>query len=133
MAKAPKDRVTAGDVQDLAVAIEQLAEEARLLRISLDVLRDDVVWAARQVLATGYQVSGTPPLPPRDSLTADHARSASREQPVSIDQATDNESSAESPYCCDRPTLRWNGDPDAPGIACENCGYVVAEQGNVVI
>lgn len=37
------------------------------------------------------------------------------------------------PYCCDHPKLAWNGDPDAPGVACVNCGYVIAEQGNTVI
>ena len=42
MAKA-SNRSSAGDVQDLAVAVEQLAEESRLLRMALDELRDDVV------------------------------------------------------------------------------------------
>lgn len=36
-------------------------------------------------------------------------------------------------YCCDSPRLAWNGDPDAPGITCESCGYIVAELGGVVI
>ena len=71
MVKAPSNRLTAGDIQDLAIAVEQLTEETRLLRISLDELRDDVVWAARQVLATGYEVTGTPPPAPRDALAPD--------------------------------------------------------------
>lgn len=130
MAKAPTTKVTAGDVQDLAVAVEQLTEEARLLRMALDEIRDDVVWATRQVLAAGYEVSGTPPPAQRDAL-APHAepqplQSKRTSQPI--------ESAAESgPYCCDRPNLRWNGDPDMPGVACENCGYVIAEGGSVVI
>jgi len=53
MAKVPSNKITSGDIQDLAVAVEQLTEETRLLRMSLDELRDDVVWAARQVLAAG--------------------------------------------------------------------------------
>lgn len=44
-------------------------------------------------------------------------------------RALDEIESAE--YCCDRPRLSWNGDPDAPSIACENCGYIVAEFGQV--
>lgn len=71
MAKAPSNKITAGDIQDLAVAVEQLTEETRLLRMSLDELRDDVIWAARQVLATGYQAAGTSPPAPRDPLAPD--------------------------------------------------------------
>lgn len=35
-------------------------------------------------------------------------------------------------YCCDKPNLQWNGDPVAPGIACQGCGHVVAESGSLV-
>jgi hypothetical protein len=38
----------------------------------------------------------------------------------------------EAVYCCASPQLEWNGDPVAPGIACESCGYVVAELGTLV-
>jgi hypothetical protein len=43
----------ADDEERLLTAVAQLTEEARILRQSLDELRDDVVWAARQVLAAG--------------------------------------------------------------------------------
>jgi hypothetical protein len=36
MAKTASDRIGAGDIQDLAVAVEQLTEEARLIRMSLE-------------------------------------------------------------------------------------------------
>jgi hypothetical protein len=136
-ADAPDTSITSGDVQDLAVAVEQLTDETRLLRMSLDELRDDVVWAARQVLAAGYQVTGTAPPAPRDPLAPDLGRSSSRARPdsLAIERATDRvtEDDDGALYCCDRPRLAWNGDPDAPGVACENCGYVVADMGNVVI
>jgi len=35
-------------------------------------------------------------------------------------------------YCCEAPDLRWTGDPEHPGVACAECGYVVAENGEVV-
>lgn len=136
MTNAASDKLTSGDIQDLAVAVEQLTEEARLLRISLDEIRDDVAWAVRQVLATGYQVSGTPAPEPRDPLAPDMFPSASvpqRDAPVCEHAMDPADESVESSYCCDRPRLAWNGDPEAPGVACENCGYVIAENGSVVI
>jgi hypothetical protein len=36
-------------------------------------------------------------------------------------------------YCCEEPSLQWPGDPDAPGIACAHCGYLVAEVGQLLI
>ena len=35
-------------------------------------------------------------------------------------------------YCCDKPDLRWNGDPDHPGVSCESCGFTVAENGSLM-
>lgn len=35
-------------------------------------------------------------------------------------------------YCCASPHLEWNGDPEAPGIACTNCRHVVADAGSLV-
>lgn len=137
MANLPPDRPTSGDLQDLAIAVEQLTEETRLLRQALDELRDDVVWAARQVVATGYQGPGTPAPDPRDPLAPDMFPSVAvprRDAPTAAARAGDQpDESAESPYCCDRPRLAWHGDPDAPGVACETCGYVIAENGSVVI
>lgn len=136
MAKATTNKLTSGDVQDLAVAVEQLTEETRLLRMSLDEIRDDVVWATRQVLASGYQVSGTPPPDPRDPLAPEMRPPVSvpRRNAPTVEHAMNRaDESLESPYCCDRPRLAWNGDPDAPGVACENCGYVIADNGSVVI
>jgi hypothetical protein len=126
------NRPFAGDVQDLAVAVEQLTEEARFLRMSLDELRDDVVWAARQVLAAGHDVSGTATPAHRDPLAPDMASDA---KSPSLEHAMDRdaETADAGPYCCKRPKLEWNGDPDSPGVACANCGYVIAENGSVVI
>lgn len=137
MAKATTNKLTSGDVQDLAVAVEQLTEETRLLRMSLDEIRDDVVWATRQVLATGYRVSGTSAPEPCDPLAPDMRPAAPRQRATSspIEDAMDDapDQAESGPYCCERPRLSWNGDPDSPGVACENCGYVIAENGSVVI
>jgi len=117
-----------GSTTELAITVEQLTEETRLLRMSLDEPRDDVVWAARQVLAVGDSIvpgqlrRQHDPLAP-DSRASDNSLAA----PAAIDEAED------ATYCCETPALRWNGDPDYPGIACDNCGYVVAEGGSVVI
>lgn len=40
-----------------------------------------------------------------------------------------NESST---YCCDKPELVWEGDPDAPSVVCRNCQFLVAENGSVI-
>jgi hypothetical protein len=137
MARATSKRPDSEHVHDLAVAVEQLTEETRLLRMSLDEMRDDVVWATRQVLAAGYQISGTPPPAPHDPLAPDAhlPESQTASHPPTMEHAMDRslEDAESAPYCCDRPKLKWNGDPDAPGITCENCGYVIAENGSVVI
>ena len=127
MAKVHSNKLTAGDIQDLAVAVEQLTEETRLLRMSLDELRDDVVWAARQVLAAGDMVapgflSGRQrdPFVPNADLQNGHRSSPAINAAESKD------------YCCDEPRLTWSGDPDARVVACENCGYIVANRGAIV-
>lgn len=129
MAKAPSTKLTAGDVQDLAVAVEQLTEETRLLRMSLDELRDDVVWAARQALAVGESLAPGQLRRQYDPLAVDTAPPA---KTVTSPAEQDGESESE-PYCCAEPNLQWHGDPEAPGIACANCGYLVAEMGSIVI
>lgn len=113
------------EVNQLAISVTQLTEEVRILRMAIDELRDDVVWAARQVLTTGYQVSGKPPPPPRDPLAPDADYVLPRTQVAEV--------SDELLYCCDSPALAWHGPTDAPGIACTNCGYLVADEGSVVI
>jgi hypothetical protein len=112
----------------LKVAVEQLTEEARLIRMSLDELRDDVVWAARQVLAAGDAVAPGQLRRQYDPLAPDTAAPGS--PPLDHHDSEDSEGVT---YCCEAPALRWNGDPDYPGIACENCGYLVAENGSVTI
>ncbi len=122
----PRKSSDPGEASDLSIAVEQLAEEVRVLRQAVDELRDDVVWAARQVLGAGYEASGQPPPRPVDPLAPD-----ADPQPDCTPAAI--EASDENQYCCDSPHLTWHGSPDAPGIACENCGFIVAEEGNILI
>lgn len=46
--------LSAEELHELTINIRQLQEETRLLRIAIDELRDDVVWAARNCLQAGY-------------------------------------------------------------------------------
>ena len=124
MAKSATHRRS--EANELSVAVTQLSEEVRVLRQAVDELRDDVVWAARQVLATGYEVSGQQPPRPVDPLAPDADYQPYRGSNAA--ETTDN-----NVYCCDSPRLAWQGAPDAPGVACENCGYLVAEEGNILI
>lgn len=39
----------------------------------------------------------------------------------------------ETQFCCEAPDLQWTGDPHFPGVACMNCGYIVADCGSVVM
>jgi hypothetical protein len=110
---------------ELSTAVEQLAEEVRILRMAVDELRDDVVWAARQVLAAGYDVARERPPKPVDPLAPDAVGPISRMEPHAL--------AGESAYCCESPHLAWHGSPDAPGIMCTNCGYLIAEEGNLLI
>jgi hypothetical protein len=121
-------RPSAGDIAALSTTVGQLHEEVRLLRMAIDELRDDVVWAARQVLISGHQVAPAEvPLTPVDPLAPD-ADFGQAPAPAEMDEVPESVE-----YCCDAPRLTWNGDPDTPGIACENCGYIVAENGSVII
>ena len=116
-----------GEAKELPVAVVQLSEEVRVLRQAVDELRDDVVWAARQVLAAGYEVSEQPPPRPVDPLAPDADCQPDR-------TAVQRETVSESPaYCCESPCLLWRGVADAPGIVCGCCGFVVAEEGNIAI
>jgi len=129
MAKPARDRIGAGEINDLSVAVGQLNQEVGLLRRAVDELRDDVIWAARQVLSAGDAVSpGYLSRRPTDPLAPDATPFGSAEfndAGIEVFEAAE--------YCCKRPRLTWHSDPDAPGIVCENCGYVVAEQGSVAI
>jgi hypothetical protein len=127
MAKQVKNATS--ELPDLAVAVEHLTEEVRILRQSLDELRDDVVWAARQVLAAGESIAPGQLRRQYDPLAPD----ASTPDAIAAADIRPAEGSNAAEYCCDAPRLTWNGDPDYPGIACANCGYIVAEQGSVAM
>jgi hypothetical protein len=36
-------------------------------------------------------------------------------------------------YCCSHPLLEWLGHPDMASIECANCGYIVAEEGQIIL
>lgn len=82
MRSVPQPPLTAEELHELQINVRQLSEETRLLRIAIDELRDDVVWAARNCLQERFHVgtSATPEseeLPPVPTV-------ASRTGPASI-------------------------------------------------
>jgi hypothetical protein len=113
------------DNGELSVAVAQLSEEVRVLRQAVDELRDDVVWAARQVLGAGYEAAGQSPPRPVDPLAPDADYQEFR--------SPNHAETAEVLHCCAAPRLAWHGASEAPGIACEHCGYQIAEEGNILI
>lgn len=67
--------------------------------------------------------------PPENSPPTQRTRrSASPADSIATDHIDD-----ETQFCCDAPDLRWTGDPHFPGVACRNCGYIVADCGSVVM
>jgi hypothetical protein len=55
-------------------------------------------------------------------------RSAQPPDPIATDGIED-----ETQFCCEAPDLQWTGGPQFPGVACQNCGYTVADCGSVVM
>jgi hypothetical protein len=56
---------------------------------------------------------------------------ANVQQGEPAEDASSTDAEPEGQYCCSSPKLTWNGDPDTPGVACEHCGFMVAEDGAV--
>ena len=60
------------------------------------------------------------------------AKEAAEAKQIEAEIATRQKDVNDAVYCCISPQLEWNGDPEAPGIACVNCRHVVAESGALV-
>ncbi len=126
---AAPEPLSAGD------EIRNLRDEMQVLQEAVDELREQLEYAlamrhrskmhgCRHERSRAFRWIRLPPI----------GRRVNSINPYGTPQVTPNsaEASPESePYCCPQPRLTWHGDPDAPGIACENCGYMVAEEGNI--
>jgi hypothetical protein len=137
MAKNSKNQDTIGDSQELAIAIEQLTDELRAALQSIDELRDDVVWAVRNL------IGNLPPQPPTilSSMPADPTaadwpdrlnRFSSNGDPEPLPTLSarafiwPDDSAERARFCCESPELEWTGDSDDPSIVCAACGEIVA-------
>lgn len=117
MPQATHTGLTSADIQELITVVAQLSEETRLNRIAIDEIRDDIIWAARQVLAAGYQVTGTPPPAPRDSFAADTPPRVEPTVDTEPDLSTTNELLATSPVVNDPAATPDTIVPQSPCVA----------------
>ena len=120
-------------VEQLADAVTELTDEAKVLRTVMDELRSEVVWAVRN-----GRLHSDPSSQwlvrlrsmPTDPTAADWSERVNIE---SVEVPTPTRNAGQRHYCCTNPQLEWLGDPGVPSIACANCGYVVAEEGQRVL
>lgn len=132
----------------VVVNIDGLQELASI-RQALDGIRDDIAWwinnrrGDQWLPVEPYTAMPDAALASRpDDQTNDapsatarnHPRGTPPPQPLSKTAAARNESlDDDTQFCCEAPDLHWTGDPLRPGVACMNCGYVVADCGSVVM
>ncbi len=125
-------------------------EELAAIREALDGIREDLDWwlknHRREQWTPMQPITSMPidPLAPGwaervNKFTADDLpentatkRSAERRSPDKPSTTADGIDD-ETEFCCETPDLQWTGDPQFPGVACQNCGYTVADCGSVVM
>lgn len=140
------ERPTDSD-EDIAGAIRDLAEEVRVLRQAVDELREEVQYGVRNLVGQPVPPRTPAPTPATVQVDAEQFGKAiqrlgdgvperlSRRETVHVEAETLAEAMEgveELVYCCAQPKLVWYGDPDRPGIACENCGFPVAHEGDIL-
>ena len=158
MAKATRSRPGSESEDSIVAALDRMTEEVRVLRQVVDELREEIQWAARNV------VGETPPRLPTRRITSmpldptcdDFAERVNALTPADLPPETPattaptargvvavpsteahhtsetTESVNELAYCCDKPDLKWYGVPESPGIECANCQFPVAHDGDIV-
>jgi len=148
MPRAPRssERPAGGD-EDIAGAIRDLAEEVRVLRQAVDELREEVQYGVRNLVGQPVPPRTPAPTPATVQVDAEQfgkamqrlgdgvAARLSRQKTVHVEPealAEAMEGVEELVYCCPQPKLVWYGDPERPGIACENCGFPVAHEGDIL-
>lgn len=148
MARSSERHADDPAVERVIVNIDGL-EELAALRDALDGIRRDIDWwinnhrpeqwlpvqpittmpAAAVASLPNHQRNTVPSVEART-----HPRATSTPEPRPHTAAGPVEScDDETQFCCDAPDLQWTGDPQFPGVACMNCGYMVADCGSVVM
>lgn len=140
------ERPTGSD-EDIAGAIRDLAEEVRVLRQAVDELREEVQYGVRNLMERPEPPRRSSPTPAAVQVDAEQFGEAIRRLGKDVEQrlsqgetvhvgaealAEAMEGVEELIYCCAQPKLVWYGDPERPGIACENCGFPVAHEGDIL-
>jgi hypothetical protein len=137
-------------MERLTEQLDSVGQELAGIRETLDTIRDDIAWWLKNQRREQWlpvQPITSMPVDPAAPDWADrlnrftaadlsngiqqnqpdsHSASAA---PVPVEDGIDDESQ----FCCDGPDLQWMGNPELPGVACQNCGYIVADCGSVVM
>lgn len=133
-------------VERVIVNIDGL-QELTAIREALDGIRQDIDW-----WISNHRPEQWLPVQPVTTVPADllapahddrsstlpaareHARATPTSKPRPQTSPGPNDSpNEETLFCCEAPHLQWTGDPQFPGVACRNCGYIIADCGSVVM
>jgi hypothetical protein len=137
-------------IERLTEQLDNVGQELAGIRETLDTIRDDIAWWLKNQRREQWL-----PVQPITSMPVDPAapdwadrlnRFTAADVPTGNQQnmpephvAPSRRADAadgiddESQFCCDAPDLQWMGNPELPGVACQNCGYIVADCGSVVM
>lgn len=70
----------------------------------------------------------------QSAVTRHHAPDTVPPQPTIKTATAPNEDlDDDTHFCCHAPDLQWTGNAHFPGVACQTCGYIVADCGSVVM
>ena len=134
---------------DLAGDVSKLADEINLLRIAIDELREELVWAVRNGRTASTSAPrdrhiASLPLDPTADDFADRVNTVDADKVAELRQDVQDSDSPltaspvaveeleQIPYCCDQPKLIWTGDHEYPSVVCDNCNFLVADGGEVL-
>lgn len=121
-------------------------DELVAIREALDGVRQDIDWWINNHRPEQWlpvQPVTTVPAnllaPTRDDRSSnlpaarELARVSPTPPPPQTATAPNDSPNEETQFCCEAPDLQWTGAPLFPGVACMNCGYIVADCGSVVM
>ena len=128
-------------VAEEGTLLTAIVNEVRTLTSALDDIRAEIEWASRNLMharpAEQPPHVTSMPVDPCDpewgtKLNKLGANDLPSDQKQTTSPTSDEAGVESMVYCCESPRLAWQGDPEAPSVVCQACGYTVAEYGNVV-
>lgn len=149
MTRSSEQPTDSATVDRDSLSIEAL-EELSAIRETLDRIREDIDWSLKNQRREQWLPVQLITSMPADPLAPDWAERLNRFTAADLPDSTaskheppqrhldtsDTPASAlddETQFCCEAPDLQWTGHPQSPGVACQNCGYIVADCGSVVM